>query len=79
MSRGAEGAKDSITGKAKDVWGSLTGDNVKQAEGKAQQAKGGEWSRYILMPSTATPSTATPVYTAAHSGLRQHRLGKCVL
>ena len=33
---------ESITGKAKDVWGSLTGDNVKQAEGKAQQAKGGE-------------------------------------
>lgn len=35
-----EGAKDKITGKAKEAMGKMTGDRRKEAEGKADQAKG---------------------------------------
>ncbi|MFF5337306.1 CsbD family protein [Streptomyces sp. NPDC013181] len=35
-----EGAKDKVTGKAKEAMGKMTGDRRKEAEGKADQAKG---------------------------------------
>ncbi|MFF3176352.1 CsbD family protein [Streptomyces sp. NPDC057900] len=35
-----EGAKDKITGKAKEAMGKLTGDRRKETEGKTDQAKG---------------------------------------
>ncbi|SEC34688.1 CsbD-like [Streptomyces sp. 2131.1] len=35
-----EGAKDKITGKAKEAMGKMTGDRRKEAEGKSDQAKG---------------------------------------
>lgn len=35
-----EGMKDSVVGTVKDTFGALTGNNTKQAEGKAQNLAG---------------------------------------
>lgn len=40
MSRNDSGFKDELFGKAKEVEGKLTGDKLREVEGKAQQAKG---------------------------------------
>lgn len=40
MSNMDSGLKDKIIGKAKEVEGKLTGDKLREVEGKAQQVKG---------------------------------------
>lgn len=35
-----EGLKDEVEGKAKEAWGKITNDKVKELEGKKDQAKG---------------------------------------
>ena len=35
-----DGKTDELKGKAQEAWGDVTGDEDKQAEGKANQAKG---------------------------------------
>jgi len=35
-----EGLKDEVKGKAKEAWGKITNDKLKEVEGKKDQAKG---------------------------------------
>lgn len=40
MTKAKSGLKDKIIGKAKEVEGKITDDKLREAEGRAQQAKG---------------------------------------